>query len=130
LQKEHAAAAYAAKYATKVEQKEPPEGFENVGRFWGTFGDLAIEAVATVVASESVICEAGTGEVVPDPVLQAVRVARRLTAVRRKAAGLRPRRDKGLSGFTLYDAGPGMAEYLRRVGLAPSESPNSGILDV
>ncbi len=122
LEKEHAAAAYAAKYATKVEQKEPPKGFENVGRFWGTFGGLAIEPVATVAASESLICEAGTGEVVPDPVLQAVRVARRLTAVRRKAAGLRPRGDNGLGAFTLYDAGPAMAEYLRRTGLGAAAS--------
>ncbi len=26
---------YAVKYATKMKQKEVPEGFENVGRFWG-----------------------------------------------------------------------------------------------
>lgn len=38
IRKPHAIAAYAAKYATKAEQKTVPEGYSNVGRFWGGFG--------------------------------------------------------------------------------------------
>lgn len=35
-----AASVYATKYASKMEQKEIPEGFENAGRFWGQWGDF------------------------------------------------------------------------------------------
>lgn len=35
-----AAGAYAAKYSAKSEQKEVPEEYQDVGRFWGTFGKL------------------------------------------------------------------------------------------
>ncbi len=120
LREGHAAAAYAAKYAAKVEQKEPPEGFANVGRFWGTFGGLAVEPVATAESSERLICETATGEILPDPVYAAVRVARRLANARRRAAGLPPVRDKGRYGLTLYDVGPALVAYMRRVGLADS----------
>jgi hypothetical protein len=34
----HAASAYATKYATKQEQKEVPEEYQSVGRFWGCWG--------------------------------------------------------------------------------------------
>jgi hypothetical protein len=115
LREGHAAAAYASKYAAKVEQKEPPEGFDNVGRFWGTFGDLTVEPLATVASSETFTCDTASGELHPDPAVQAVRVARRLVNARRRAAGLRPYRDKGLTGLTLYDAGPAMVDYLRCV---------------
>lgn len=40
LRSKDSAARYASKYAYKVEQKDVPEGFENVGRFWGLFGWL------------------------------------------------------------------------------------------
>lgn len=33
-----AAGAYAAKYSSKSEQKEVPEEYQDVGRFWGSFG--------------------------------------------------------------------------------------------
>lgn len=39
----HAAASYAAKYASKAEQKEVPAEYQNVGRFWGRFGGVKIE---------------------------------------------------------------------------------------
>lgn len=38
MRKPHAASWYASKYATKAEQKEVPENFINVGRFWGHWG--------------------------------------------------------------------------------------------
>lgn len=34
----HAASAYATKYATKQEQKDVPDAYQNVGRFWGCWG--------------------------------------------------------------------------------------------
>jgi hypothetical protein len=34
----HAASAYATKYATKQEQKDVPEEYQSVGRFWGCWG--------------------------------------------------------------------------------------------
>lgn len=40
LYKKDAAGAYAAKYTAKDEQKIVPEKFQDVGRFWGTFGLL------------------------------------------------------------------------------------------
>jgi hypothetical protein len=123
LEKPHAMAAYAAKYATKNEQKEVPEGFEAVGRFWGSFGDVAVEPLATLAASESLICETTTGELLPDLVIQAVRVARHVVNARRRAAGYPPIRDNGRHGRTFYDAGPAIAEYLRRRagGLGPPQ---------
>ena len=38
LRKPEAAGAYAAKYAAKQEQKAIPEGFKDIGRFWGMVG--------------------------------------------------------------------------------------------
>lgn len=40
MRKPHAASWYASKYAVKAEQKEVPENFRNVGRFWGHWGGL------------------------------------------------------------------------------------------
>lgn len=36
----HAASYYASKYAVKAEQKVVPDVYQNVGRFWGYWGDL------------------------------------------------------------------------------------------
>lgn len=35
----HAASSYATKYATKQEQKDVPEEYQSVGRFWGCWGE-------------------------------------------------------------------------------------------
>lgn len=40
---------YASKYACKQEQKDVPEGFEDVGRFWGVVGMKVVVSAATVV---------------------------------------------------------------------------------
>lgn len=40
VRKPHAASYYATKYATKQEQKQVPANYTNVGRFWGTFGNM------------------------------------------------------------------------------------------
>jgi len=45
---------YASKYAAKLEQKSVPEGYENVGRFWGVYGYRAtMSATAFVSRSDS-----------------------------------------------------------------------------
>lgn len=40
MRKPHAASYYASKYAVKAEQKKVPTVYQNVGRFWGYWGDL------------------------------------------------------------------------------------------
>jgi hypothetical protein len=40
-------ASYCLKYAKKEEQKTPPKGFKDLGRFWGVFGERSMSA-ATV----------------------------------------------------------------------------------
>jgi hypothetical protein len=113
LRELHAAGAYAAKYLKKQEQKEVPEGFSDVGRFWGLFGGLSVEVVAEVNSQERV--DTSTGEVVSGGAVQAARVMRGLVNARRRAAGRPKFKDSGWQGFTGYDCGPAMAEYLDRV---------------
>lgn len=43
MRKPHAASYYAGKYASKSDQKSVPEEFKNVGRFWGSFGEMKPE---------------------------------------------------------------------------------------
>ena len=40
---------YASKYAAKQEQKDVPENFENVGRFWGVHGRRSVMSASTFV---------------------------------------------------------------------------------
>jgi len=113
LRELHAAGAYAAKYLKKQEQKEVPECFQNVGRFWGLFGGLSVEPVAQVDNQERL--DTSTGEVRPGLAVPAARVMRGLVNARRRAAGRPKFRDGGRQGFTGYGCGPAMADYLRRV---------------
>jgi NADH:ubiquinone oxidoreductase subunit len=110
LREVHAAGAYAAKYLKKQEQKEVPEQFSNVGRFWGLFGGLSVQPLAEVNSEERI--DTATGEVVSGGAVQAARVMRRLVNVRRRAAGRRRFRDSGRQGFTGYGCGPAMLRYL------------------
>jgi len=41
---------YASKYANKLVQKVVPAGFENVGRFWGVYGERVTMSAATFVS--------------------------------------------------------------------------------
>jgi hypothetical protein len=113
LREQHAASAYAAKYASKVEQKEPPEGFTDVGRFWGTFGDLDVSPVEVhEYMPQEKFVDVATGQVVPNPGIQTARFLRRLMTARRKARGLPAFRDNGRTGFTAHNASePGMAFF-------------------
>jgi hypothetical protein len=113
LRELHAAGAYAAKYLKKQEQKEVPEGFSNVGRFWGLFGGLSVQPVAEVNSQERI--DTITGEVLPGLAVPAARVMRGLVNAKRRAAGRPKFRDSGRQGFTGYGCGPAMAQYLDRV---------------
>jgi hypothetical protein len=110
MREKHMAAVYAAKYASKSEQKDVPEAFQNVGRFWGLFGGLSVEPVAEVNSQERLDTE--TGEIVAGGAVQAARVMRRLVNARRRAAGRRRFRDSGRQGFTGYGCGPAMLRYV------------------
>ncbi len=113
LRELHAPGAYAAKYLKKQEQKEVPEGFSDVGRFWGLFGGLSVQPVAEVNSQERI--DTSTGEVVSGGAVQAARVMRGLVNAKRRAAGRPKFKDSGRQGFTGYNCGPAMAQYLSRV---------------
>jgi hypothetical protein len=112
LRELHAAGAYAAKYLKKQEQKDVPDGFSDVGRFWGLFGGLSVEPLAQVNSQEQI--NTSTGELVTGGAVQAARVMRGLVNARRRAAGLPRFKDRGHQGFTGYDCGPAMLRYLER----------------
>lgn len=40
MRQPHAASLYASKYCSKAEQKEVPDGYQHVGRFWGSWGSF------------------------------------------------------------------------------------------
>jgi glycosyltransferase involved in cell wall biosynthesis len=91
IRMEHCAAAYAAKYAGKREQKEVPADYQNVGRFWGLFGGLKPTLYARSEGENK-------GEMA-----QRVRALKRLYQEYRKRRGLgTPRKDKGLYSFKLW----------------------------
>jgi hypothetical protein len=105
LRKVYGAAAYAAKYASKMRQKAVPEGFEDVGRFWGAFGGLKPVEIVSVAGPVQALASA-------------VRVVRGLVTSRRKQRGKPGFRDGGCCGWMAWDIAPAMLAYLDRVGLA------------
>ncbi len=113
LRELHAAGAYAAKYLKKQEQKDVPDGFSSVGRFWGLFGGLSVQPLAEVNSQERI--DTSTGEVLPGLAVPAARVMRGLVNARRRAAGRPKFKDSGRQGFTGYDCGPAMLRYLERL---------------
>lgn len=104
--KEHAAASYATKiYGAKSEQKEVPENFQDVGRFWGTFGEPNIQKHEKCLEVKS-----------PDGVdlVTLVRLIRRATKANRRAMGLPSKtRGQGKTGFTAYDVSPVIFQFLK-----------------
>ena len=99
LRKPHAVAAYVAKYASKSDQKEVPEGYTNVGRFWGAWGVFR-KVDAAVMHGE--VVHATDGESSPDSAaLQSVlRSAKKLV----KSRGFNVH-DNGVYGLTLWGVG-------------------------
>jgi hypothetical protein len=101
LRNPKAAGAYAAKYASKTLQKEVPEDFCEVGRFWGTWGNPSICQTTTLRGREAV---------------SIVRTVRRGYESRRKGWRCRRRfRDNGRAGFTGWESGPLAAQALQRL---------------
>jgi hypothetical protein len=124
LREVHAAGAYAAKYLKKQEQKDVPDGFSDVGRFWGLFGGLSVEPLAQVNSQEQI--NTSTGELVTGGAVQAARVMRRWVNSRRRAAGRRRFRDSGRQGFTAWGGGPAMLRYLERSDAGISSRDETG----
>ncbi|MBM3131828.1 MAG: hypothetical protein FJZ95_02190 [Chloroflexi bacterium] len=92
----HAVPTYAAKYAAKFQQKQVPEGYTDVGRFWGTFGGLKVR-------SETVL-SGSFADIAP-----AARLARRASGAKRRKFAKRKIRDNGRFSLVAY----GAAEALR-----------------
>jgi hypothetical protein len=97
IRKPHAIAAYAAKYATKKEQKAVPEGYSNVGRFWGGWGKYRTKA-STVLHGEEFRDET---KLDTDKNAQAIYSAIRSAKKFIKAHGYKIH-DKGIYGLTLW----------------------------
>lgn len=85
-------AAYASKYAAKMEQKEVPEVYRDVGRFWGY--SKAIKPKSKPILSGSMVS-----------MITALRVLRNLYNARRRSWGCRPFRDSGSYSFILWGGG-------------------------
>lgn len=86
---------YATKYASKMEQKEVPESYHNVGRFWGCFGSVKPAVTLDLSATLSEL----------SPI---VRLLRKMETVKRKAWGGVKREYSAYVGFTAYDCAPAL----------------------
>lgn len=86
--------AYAAKYGAKLQQKDVPEQFRNVGRFWACFGGLRVIKTILDSAEAQVLA----------PVVRALR--NRYHHQRRTWRHARPWRDTGTTTWTAYGLGP------------------------
>lgn len=90
IREPQALAVYAAKYACKMEQKDVPEDYQDVGRFWGIFGGCQPKPLLTMEGTLSAMA----------PI---IRAARKIGDWCRQEWGLYPLpRDKGFVGFTLW----------------------------
>jgi hypothetical protein len=101
LRKPEAAAGYAAKYSSKGEQKEVPEHYRGIGRFWGVFGSFPPPTVLRVSMRD---------------LYELVRVARKAAEVQRRerGAGFRPPKDQGRVGFASWYVAPAIRYFLER----------------
>lgn len=91
---------YAVKDAHKKAQKDVPEGYTDVGKFWGVFGGLVVMPVQVVTAALAVVAPL-------------IRVARGIERAARRARGLKPRRrDNGVWGRTIFGAARALARVL------------------
>jgi hypothetical protein len=117
LKKAHALSSYAAKYGAKMMQKGVPEGYEDVGRFWGTFGGIKAEAREVITGTLHDLA----------PI---VRVARKAETANRRKANLKPRKYSGKAGRTFFNSAKYLTErvldrllpephFYRRTGKTP-----------
>jgi hypothetical protein len=99
LRNPEAVGAYAAKYAAKRLQKDVPEGYTDVGRFWGVWGKPEVTMDSVLRGSDAV---------------NVIRMVRRGYQAKRKTWKCRRRfRDNGRSGFTGWDSGALAAQALQ-----------------
>jgi hypothetical protein len=97
IRKPYALAIYAGKYAGKWEQKVVPEGYTEVGRFWGLFGGLKV--------AEEVVASGRLSDVAP-----LIRLVKRLYLNERKrwplkdGVKLRKFKDNGKYSFVAWGA--------------------------
>lgn len=105
IRKPYALAVYAAKYAAKWSQKVVPEGYRDVGRFWGLFGGVKVEE--EVIASGKLV-----------DVAKVIRLVRRAYVASRRSYRewqVRKFRDGGCRGFTAWGVAPGIRRRLDEV---------------
>lgn len=114
LRVRHAAGAYAAKYASKARQKEVPADFENVGRFWGTWGRAEVAAKVVLPHSEG------------SRIVRVLRLAYRKERAEWQRA--RKFKDRGRAGFTAWEVSRKTARFLALHLSADSLRPLSEIL--
>lgn len=108
IRKPYALAVYAAKYAAKMAQKSVPEGYTEVGRFWGLFGGVKVK--------EEVIASGKLSDVAP--LIRLVRrayIASRRSYPRKKGRKVRLFHDHGCRGFTAWGVAPGIRRRLHEV---------------
>ena len=98
LRKPHAAGAYAAKYTAKSEQKQVPEGFQDVGRFWGIFGVAKTAKLHFAVGNKEFF--------------NLIRMIRKGYRKHVQTYGRYKKHGKGLVGFTAYDCSGLLRQYL------------------
>lgn len=97
LRKKHSAGAYAAKYSSKDEQKTVPDRYQNVGRFWGLFGNIPKNEHQVITSVRELY--------------QMARIARRYAKAQSRNK-YKIKVTRGLSGQNLYNCGPVLRAYL------------------
>ena len=123
IRNHNAATAYATKYAQKIEQKSVPLSYQKVGRFWGLFGGVKVEAEAVIEGFQERDGERATSPV-DELARQLVRFVRRAVHSSRKSwATKRARRDNGKCSWVGWDVGWTVRDYLERVGHLVREGP-------
>jgi hypothetical protein len=63
---------YASKYAAKAAQKVAPEGYENLGRFWGVYGNRTVVEASTVVRADKFADVSGNFKKIRNSIKKAV----------------------------------------------------------
>lgn len=116
VRSEHGLASYAAKYASKTEQKLVPEEYREVGRFWGAFGKVRVAPLAVVEGSGA-------------DIIAQTRLVRRLYVAHRRAQGLRKlRRDNGSCGWKAWGVSDSARKCLGRLKAPTDEDPAGAAL--
>lgn len=118
MRETHALAAYAQKYAAKADQKEVPEIYQNVGRFWGRFGGVAVQERVVITGDT----RGGGGEKVGGELPDLVRAVSKMYIKSRKRliqSGVKlknPYFACGTRSFTAWDIADSVECVIGRMG--------------